>query len=433
MGRARTIGSPMAVKASVCLAAALIVALVAPAGALAGDTWTEPYPGVQHLFRVTGAPNRIHVLVVDLGRLELRMRATPYEARGSTPSKFAKEFGCSVATNGDFGTWDGDKTSGLAMGYGEAWPNTKDNKTEGFIAFGVDNRATIQTPSDVMAAPESWMHDVIGGRPLVVVDGEAVDPTTCDPHFCQLHPRTAIGLSEDAKTLFWMTVDGRSPESVGMTTRQVGDVLAGLGAYRALNLDGGGSTAMYVEAEGGIVNVPSGPPTAGVERLVANQLGLEIVEPIGDLEGRVVTERGGAPVSGASVTLGTGATTTTDVDGRFAFPGVAAGPTTVTAGRDAFDDGSVDVFVAAAETTSTVVALAVTSPDVGGDGGSATTSAAAASGSSASSDDTGSAGCACRAASRSGGSAGAAALLGLAALLALRRRTARRRLVPTAR
>ena len=47
------------------------------------------------------------------------------------------------------------------------------------------------------------------------------------------------------------------------------------GVSDAINLDGGGSTALYIEGEGGVVNRPSDR----FERVVANHLGVRIVAP----------------------------------------------------------------------------------------------------------------------------------------------------------
>ena len=71
------------------------------------------------------------------------------------------------------------------------------------------------------------------------------------------HPRTAIGERADG-SLVLVTVDGRAPErSVGMSLPELTSLLLELGAVSALNLDGGGSTAMVIG--GRLVNTPSDP------------------------------------------------------------------------------------------------------------------------------------------------------------------------------
>ncbi|MGF1475562.1 MAG: phosphodiester glycosidase family protein [Geminicoccaceae bacterium] len=61
------------------------------------------------------------------------------------------------------------------------------------------------------------------------------------------HPRTAAGISEDGRTLYLVTVDGRQPGvSVGATITELGLLMRTIGAHDAVNLDGGGSTTLVV-------------------------------------------------------------------------------------------------------------------------------------------------------------------------------------------
>ncbi len=75
------------------------------------------------------------------------------------------------------------------------------------------------------------------------------------------HPRTAVGIDADGRRLLILVVDGRSASSRGYTMVELADMMTALGAENALNLDGGGSSAMYTRAGTGamaIVNEPSG-------------------------------------------------------------------------------------------------------------------------------------------------------------------------------
>lgn len=70
------------------------------------------------------------------------------------------------------------------------------------------------------------------------------------------HPRTAIGLTDDDQWVL-VLVDGRNPElSIGMTLPELGEFMKSLGCKDALNLGGGGCSALYVKDR--IVNAPSG-------------------------------------------------------------------------------------------------------------------------------------------------------------------------------
>jgi exopolysaccharide biosynthesis protein len=102
---------------------------------------------------------------------------------------------------------------------------------------------------------------IIGGWPRLLRDGinvaprAAADEGTISRNAEARHPRTAVAFSRDSSTLWLVTVDGRTAASVGMTTTELADFLRTLGAWNALNFDGGGSTAMVIG--GRVVNVPS--------------------------------------------------------------------------------------------------------------------------------------------------------------------------------
>lgn len=68
------------------------------------------------------------------------------------------------------------------------------------------------------------------------------------------HPRTAVAKLKDGKFLM-ITVDGRSEASGGIGLQDLAEYLLSLGATDAMNLDGGGSTTMFVD--GKVVNKPS--------------------------------------------------------------------------------------------------------------------------------------------------------------------------------
>src|SRR5213078_1052773 len=66
----------------------------------------------------------------------------------------------------------------------------------------------------------------------------------------QIHgvqPRTAFGLSQDRRFLFMMTIDGRQGSyGNGALDQETAMWLLQFGAWDAINMDGGGSTAMYM-------------------------------------------------------------------------------------------------------------------------------------------------------------------------------------------
>ncbi len=68
------------------------------------------------------------------------------------------------------------------------------------------------------------------------------------------HPRTAVAKLKDGKFLM-LTADGRTDESAGLDLFDLAAYFLELGATDAMNLDGGGSTTMFLD--GKVVNKPS--------------------------------------------------------------------------------------------------------------------------------------------------------------------------------
>tara|TARA_R110002153_G_scaffold940_3_gene4255 strand:+ start:2443 stop:4080 length:1638 start_codon:yes stop_codon:yes gene_type:complete len=83
----------------------------------------------------------------------------------------------------------------------------------------------------------------------------------------QRHPRTAVGIT-DLGTVFFVVVYGRDPLlSIGASVSEMADIMKDLGAVKAINLDGGGSSVMVIEGE----NTGKPSDTNG-ERAVAEAL-----------------------------------------------------------------------------------------------------------------------------------------------------------------
>ncbi|MCX6168255.1 MAG: phosphodiester glycosidase family protein [Ignavibacteriales bacterium] len=83
------------------------------------------------------------------------------------------------------------------------------------------------------------------------------------------HPRTLFCTT--GNSYLFITIDGRSKEAEGMSLTDVQKYLMNLGIVDAINLDGGGSTTMWINNKG-VVNKPS---DATGERPVANVLLIE--------------------------------------------------------------------------------------------------------------------------------------------------------------
>ena len=63
----------------------------------------------------------------------------------------------------------------------------------------------------------------------------------------ELHPRTGFGYTQDKKTAIHCVVDGRSTISAGANTKELAEIMKFVGAYNAMNLDGGGSSCLFLK------------------------------------------------------------------------------------------------------------------------------------------------------------------------------------------
>ncbi len=101
--------------------------------------------------------------------------------------------------------------------------------------------------------------DIIAGVPQLIKNGKIAitwEQEKIGKDFVETkHPRTAVAKLKDGKFLM-VTVDGRQPEhSIGINLNDLAALLLELGATDAMNLDGGGSTTMFLNGE--IKNKPS--------------------------------------------------------------------------------------------------------------------------------------------------------------------------------
>jgi hypothetical protein len=138
-------------------------------------------------------------------------------------------------------------------------------------------------PAEFPAAEaRPWLvRDALSAGPMLVRDSAIRVTTDAEVFFGSaipnVHPRTAAGRTGDGKLLV-LVIDGRQPESKGVTLEELAAIMRDLGAVDALNLDGGGSSALVVH--GVLLNRPAGNTN---EREVMSALVTFCVPPTPDL------------------------------------------------------------------------------------------------------------------------------------------------------
>jgi hypothetical protein len=241
----------------------------------AGLTWHSAR--FQSLF---GAVETVNVLVVDVRRpgVSVRPVTKPTSNKaGLVTSRFGKNAGARAAVNGGYFDAQHD-AMGLLKIAGTVYatlPSTKPPRAA--IGFSLAGDAAIDwiAPGDTWTAVPDALgagpNLVLGGRPHVTAQAEGMSGAS----FLGRNPRTAAGISAAGEVVL-ATVDGRSAAGAGMTLDELARLMVIHGCERAMNLDGGGSTTMWIDGEpdDGVVNYPSDDGNADHwgERRVGNAL-----------------------------------------------------------------------------------------------------------------------------------------------------------------
>lgn len=120
----------------------------------------------------------------------------------------------------------------------------------------------------------SWKM-MIGGHALLVENGAIKKYTKDVNSIGGVRARTAVGISQDGKTVYIVSAEGRTNRSPGLSLNELSQFMLDLGAYKAMNLDGGGSTAMAVRNLGDLKRTRvTNPERNAGERKVVNGLGV---------------------------------------------------------------------------------------------------------------------------------------------------------------
>lgn len=283
------------------LCAALLLAPFFPARAaeIAPPVFpaAQPYPEVRYEHRIGIEPaQQIFVARVDLSDPDVEVRVAPggadpdgdgeYQTVLQTPMTIANRERFEIAINGDFFTArktadvEGEKSGfvsgkwakaiGPAVTDGYFWAPSSEPRAA--LIFDAQKKPRIAMIKDV--PPDALQ--IIAGSNVLLERGEIV--VESESGFSKTrHPRTAVGIGADGKTLILVVVDGRRAKTaVGMSLTEMAQLMQSLGCRDALNLDGGGSSEMVVRnPQGGVLQVLNSP-SDGRERAVANVLGISI-------------------------------------------------------------------------------------------------------------------------------------------------------------
>ena len=240
--------------------------LLAHSAVVHAQSWTPIATGVDYA-EFTSGGTAVDAVRIDLCAPGVRLRATAPGEGPRTVSSYGQLVGAAVAINGDWWSNDGEPQlpdtypRALAVGDSHAFEGPIDRPSYGVVAFGM-NTVLHSAMEEDLGPPHWWMQDAVSGQPTLVWDGARRDNPT--NHCGVRRARTAVGFDQ-ARTTMYMAVVQEVNGSVGMTCNEMGSLMQSLGAYSALNQDGGGSSTMWLH-DRGVVNAPSD----GAQRSLVN-------------------------------------------------------------------------------------------------------------------------------------------------------------------
>jgi hypothetical protein len=256
------------------------------------ETQQALFEGITYTRETRSSPHPlvIHVATVDLNAPGIAFLVTPPQPNGGrqlrarTTSTFLTEFGLQLAINGDFfspfwsnspfdyGPQAGDPVDiyGFASSKGEVYSKGDPAKYP-TLYISADNRAQF-------SSPVGEVYNAISGNVIFIEQGKVTDGAFREAYHIDPHPRTAVGLTKDGRILVIVVVDGRQPNySEGISLGDLAEIMIKYGVETALNLDGGGSSALIIQGQNGgthALNSPIDNRIPGRERVVGNHLGI---------------------------------------------------------------------------------------------------------------------------------------------------------------
>jgi hypothetical protein len=246
-----------------------------PAPGTGWEPWHRLVPGIEITRAQFDSPRRIkaHAVRIDLGEpgLEVVVKEGDGTGRGTTSTEYASTFlrrkkvvvamsACSFAPDTAIpGTVVRLDNLGIS-----------DGKTFSPQAFNLDSLLVLPEGRAKIYRHGDPTND--HARAIAGVGGMWINLRNGTNVAENLPPESASvsGVSADGRFLYWLIVDGRQPGySEGATPSETAEMIKGLGAGDALNMDGG-SMVTLVSAGGWrgfrLLNSPSHPVCPGLQR-----------------------------------------------------------------------------------------------------------------------------------------------------------------------
>ncbi len=238
--------------------------------------------------RNTPRPYMLHTVTIDLTASGVGVLVTPgnitrKEIQARTTSEFVSEFKLQLAINAGYffpfrehTPWDfyprsgeGVNVVGQAIANGSTYSAVRSGMP--VLCFNAGNRAQI---FDSGQCPKGTVHAVAGSDIVLKRGVLSLSPESRRQD--KPYSRVAVAIDRQGQKLWLIVIDGKQPlYSEGVTLVELSEIAQELGAFEALNLDGGGSATLVVANRSGVkvLNAPIHTKVPMRQRSVANHLG----------------------------------------------------------------------------------------------------------------------------------------------------------------
>jgi GH25 family lysozyme M1 (1,4-beta-N-acetylmuramidase) len=232
---------------------------------------TQPYPGVE-FHKVYRFNSHCHVAVIDpAGK---RFLVTKFGIK--QVSSVARELGAQLVING--GDYSASHATGLHASTGKIFQPVIPYQP--WINLTADHKPQINPYNS-----NQRKYNALAGKRFIVENGR-ISPRT-SAAWREVHPRTLVGITQDGK-LIECVVDGRQGvNNLGVDLFNGARIMIEFGAWTAIDLDGGGSSAMWINDA--IVNTPIDSGIPGQERAVGTHIAMFVEGVVAPPSGYIVT------------------------------------------------------------------------------------------------------------------------------------------------